>query len=203
MPLILYNGDDPWWAPIDVFDLVDEAPEGFAPFIPSMRCLVIDEKRCPPEELEGLDENVMAAIIRAEQATEVPDFGAVVRDLGQWLKGPRYRELNRDFMAWFAKVVVPRRFPDAEIPELRDLLDLLNYVESDMLTWTEQARVDGRQEGQAELILRQIEHKHGPVSEDVKARVMGADVDQLLAWTDRILTAETLDELFQDDELPS
>jgi len=204
LPVILYNGDEPWWAPVDVFDLIDLVPESFAAHIPSMKCIVIDEKRCRPEDLEALDENVVAAIIRAEQASGASDLGAVVRDLETWLRGPRYRELCRDILAWLAKVVVPMRCPDAEVPELRSLRDMLNYVETDMPNWIEQAEERGeergRQKGLVEAVLRLVEHKHGPVPEDVRAHVLSADVDQLLVWTDRILTAASLGDIFRGEE---
>jgi len=199
LPVIAYNGDDLWHAPVDVFDLIESVPESLAPHVPSMRCLLIDEKHCRPEDLAALHENVMAAICRAEQSTG-SSLGGVVRDLVEWLDGPQDRELCRDLLAWFAKVLVPLRCPEAEIPELRDLRDLLTYVETDMPNWIEQAKAEGRQEGQAELVLRLIEHKFSPVPDDVKARILSAEVDDLLRWTDRILTAETLGDVFRGEE---
>ena len=199
LPFILYNGDDPWDSPLDVFDLIDVVPESLAPHIPSMRCILIDEKRCRPEDLAALDENVMAAICRVEQSTST-SLGAVVRDLLEWLGGRKDRELCRDLLAWLAKVVVPLRCPEADIPELRDLRDLLTYVETDMPNWIEEAKAEGRQAGQAELVLRLIEHKFSPVPEAVKARILSADIDELVLWTDRILTARSLADVFRDEE---
>jgi hypothetical protein len=51
----------------------------------------------------------------------------------------------------------------------------------------------GRQEGVANVLLLQIERKFGPPSEAVRARITSADPETQLAWTERILTAETLD----------
>ena len=53
----------------------------------------------------------------------------------------------------------------------------------------------GRQEGQATLLLRLIERKFGPPTEAVLERIASADQDTLLRWSDRILTAESLDVL--------
>ena len=198
VPLILYNGNERWWAPTDVFDLVEEAPASFAPHIPSMKCIVIDEKRCPPGDLLELDENVAAAIIRAEQAMTGPDLGAVVQDLAQWLKAPDYQELCRDLVAWFAKVVVPTRFPEAEIPEIRGLVSLINFMETGMPNWIEQAEARGRQEGTAGVILRLIEGQYGSIPENIRERVLAAEIEDLQVWTDRILRAQTLEDIFQD-----
>ena len=63
--------------------------------------------------------------------------------------------------------------------------------------YIEQGRQEGRQEGQQEgganVLLRQIERKFGPPSASVRARISSADPETLLAWSERILTADTLE----------
>jgi hypothetical protein len=54
-------------------------------------------------------------------------------------------------------------------------------------------RQEGRQEGGAAILLRLIDRKFGPPSEPVRARISSADPDTLLRWSDRILTADSLD----------
>ncbi|MQP68598.1 DUF4351 domain-containing protein [Niveispirillum sp. SYP-B3756] len=44
--------------------------------------------------------------------------------------------------------------------------------------------------------LCQLRRRFGPLAPDVEARVHGADGDQLDAWSERILEAEKLDDLF-------
>jgi hypothetical protein len=61
-----------------------------------MKCILVDEKRCRPEDLAGLKKNVMAAIVRVEQANGASSLGKVVRDMKEWLSGPEDRELCRD-----------------------------------------------------------------------------------------------------------
>ena len=41
--------------------------------------------------------------------------------------------------------------------------------------------------------MRLIDRKFGPPSETVRARISSADPDALLRWSDRILTADSLD----------
>lgn len=53
----------------------------------------------------------------------------------------------------------------------------------------------GRQEGEAAILLRQIALKFGPPTATVRARIARADAETLLEWSDRILTAQTLDEV--------
>ena len=59
--------------------------------------------------------------------------------------------------------------------------------------YIEQGRQAGRREGEAAMLLRQIDRKFGPPSETVRTRVGSADPETLLRWSDRILTAESLD----------
>jgi len=55
----------------------------------------------------------------------------------------------------------------------------------------------GMQQGEAELLLRLIGRKFGPqAAEQHRERVRQADLVMLERWSERILSAETLDELF-------
>ena len=53
----------------------------------------------------------------------------------------------------------------------------------------------GEQRGLAKMLLRLIERKFGPPSEPVRARITPADPDRLLEWSERILDAQSLDEV--------
>ncbi len=50
-------------------------------------------------------------------------------------------------------------------------------------------------ENVAKMLLRQIEIKFGPPSEPVRARITQADPETLLDWSERILVAQSLDEV--------
>jgi flagellar biosynthesis/type III secretory pathway protein FliH len=54
----------------------------------------------------------------------------------------------------------------------------------------------GVQEGEAAMLLRLITAKFGSPTEAVRARVEGADSETLLLWSERILTASTIDDLW-------
>ena len=53
----------------------------------------------------------------------------------------------------------------------------------------------GRQEGEAAMLLRLITRKFGPPTEAVREQIARTDSETLLEWSDRILTAQTLDEV--------
>ena len=59
----------------------------------------------------------------------------------------------------------------------------------------EEGREEGRREGQINLLLKQLELKFGPMSAELRNRIHAADSETLSMWSERILTAHTLDEV--------
>ena len=47
------------------------------------------------------------------------------------------------------------------------------------------------------MLLRQLTRKFGAIDESIRARVLGADAEQLLVWGERVLSAETLEDVFE------
>jgi hypothetical protein len=59
----------------------------------------------------------------------------------------------------------------------------------------QQGEQRGRQEGEVAILLRQMESRFGPVPEEARRRVESADAETLLDWSERILTASSVDEV--------
>jgi hypothetical protein len=55
----------------------------------------------------------------------------------------------------------------------------------------------GMQKGEAALLIRQLRRKFGELPEDKVRTIEAADTEQLLEWADRVLTAESLDEMLK------
>ena len=55
----------------------------------------------------------------------------------------------------------------------------------------------GEQKGEARLLLRLVGLKYGEVPDDTRRRIEAADAETLLIWSDRILTAECIDDIFR------
>ena len=64
-----------------------------------------------------------------------------------------------------------------------------------------QEREEGRQEGRrqeaAEILLRQLQRRFGPLPEAVQSRVEAADRATLEQWSDRVMSAPTLEAVLQ------
>jgi len=59
---------------------------------------------------------------------------------------------------------------------------------------------EGIGQGEARVLLRQLALKFGPLPEPVRARVESTDADTLLLWSERVLSADHLDEVFRASE---
>ena len=57
-------------------------------------------------------------------------------------------------------------------------------------------RQEGRQEGEALLLQRLLTRRFGVLSADCVARIQAASSGQLERWSDRVLDARTLAEVF-------
>jgi len=54
----------------------------------------------------------------------------------------------------------------------------------------------GRTEGRAALLLKMLNLKFGPLSAETRARVESASIDELEHWAERVLSATSLDAVF-------
>jgi hypothetical protein len=81
--------------------------------------------------------------------------------------------------------------------DVRALLQTMPIGEPIMQTFIDkyiaQGMQQGVQQGETAVLLRQIERKFGPPSEPVRRRIVEADAETLLTWSERILTADTLE----------
>jgi Domain of unknown function (DUF4351) len=60
----------------------------------------------------------------------------------------------------------------------------------------EQCVLEGRIEGRAELLLRLMTRRFGPMPDSYRQRVMDGSQEEHGAWADALLDAKTLDEVF-------
>lgn len=60
----------------------------------------------------------------------------------------------------------------------------------------ERGHREGKLEGEIELLRQLLEHKFGPLPKRIQQRLAAADEAALRAWSLRVLTAATLDEIF-------
>ncbi len=64
--------------------------------------------------------------------------------------------------------------------------------------WREEGRKEGRKEGEANLLLRMLNRLYGPLAQEIEDRVRSAETDQLLDWGERLVTVDSLEEVFDN-----
>lgn len=76
--------------------------------------------------------------------------------------------------------------------------ELVPFLEKPMASAAEQLIQEGRAEGRAEIVLRQLARKFGTLPQALVVRVKTAELHELESWADRLLTAESLARVFED-----
>jgi len=108
LPLVLYNGEKRWDAPVDVGDLLQEGPAGLRIYRPRARFLLIDEGAFGEEELKPL-QGLVALLFRLENANCAEAIQALVEELIGEIQRSDAQELERAFTVWLRRVLLPAR----------------------------------------------------------------------------------------------
>lgn len=197
-PLILYYGEPLWTVPRQLADLFEPVPHGVERALPRLSSLVLDVRREPVPETLAPD-NLAGLLFALERSRTAADLDRGVARLASLLPGPLsgpLADLRRDFGRYLRDGLLPRRFArlEVDLPELDEATPLLREA---VTAWTHPFREQGRRQGAAELLTRLLDHRFGPLDATDRTRVREAELERLLAWGERVLSAPTLDEVFE------
>ena len=152
LPLVLYNGDAPWTAALEMGELIAPAPPALLPCQPSQRSLLLDERHAPVDDLPlG---NLMWAVVAFERSRTTGGLARAAAAAAEWLRSPRDAELNRAFASWLEQMVARMKPEQAEV-ELGGTLEeaamtLVERVAQWPEQWRQEGVAQGRREGVAE-----------------------------------------------------
>lgn len=151
---------------------------------------------------------MIRAVFRALAWAFVEDLGR--DDLVELLRDlPPGHPLEKPLLVYIARV-----YGSIEEADVRQALEQTRPERAEELVMTvaeqwikqgeergvQKGRQEGRQEGEARTLLRLIERKFGAEAKEAnRARVESATTQQLLTWTDRILDAEHVEDIFAGD----
>jgi predicted transposase YdaD len=193
LPMVLYNGKRPWLAPLDLASLFEEAPSSLRRYLPRLRYLLLDENRLDLDRPD-LAGNRVASLFRIETCREVERIPGLTRDLAALVPSSEEPELRRTVAEWLSHLL-RRMAPGVTIPDMIDLEEV-SMLEENLLDWSEKKRKEGRYEGKRDLLLRLMERRFGPLSEEIRQRVEEIKSDRRLdRLADKILTAGSLREM--------
>ena len=104
----------------------------------------------------------------------------------------------RAFETWMQKVILPRFGLSQEEAATFTLEEMETMLAESIDRWNRELLEKGRQEGEAQVVLRQLRLKFGPLEPAIEDRVRSADTDRLLELGERVLTAQSLQDVFRD-----
>jgi ribosomal protein L17 len=203
LPIVIYNGSDKWDAKKNLSQLIEKVPGGLDKYQPKLRYFLLDESTFSDAKLAPLLKNLVAALIRLENTRTLENEQAVAKaiqtvldSLVEWLKDPEFERLRRDIVTWLLRVLLPHNVPNIPIPQVIELQEMNSMLYETIQNWYKEAEVRGqslgRQQGQAEILLLQLETKFGPLEPDVQVYINHLDSQALLTCSQRLLTAKTL-----------
>ncbi len=146
LPVVLYNGDSRWQAPVDIGELITSIPGGLERYRPQLHYLLLDEGSYNDHELATL-RNLTAVLFRLENSRTPQDVERILRALIIWLQSPEQSSLRRAFTVWLKRVFLPGRMPSVEFSEIQDLQEVQSMLAERVKEWTKDWKQQGIEEG--------------------------------------------------------
>ena len=146
-----------------------------APYQPSQRYLVLDERRVEEDDLPS--RNLMAAVVGLERSRSLADPVRVVEALQEWLPDPRDAELKSAFAEWVRRLA--KRLAPAggeALPPARTLEDVRMNLEERVAQWPKEWLVQGIEQG----FEQGLEHERALLCRMAGSR-FGADTSEQLS----------------------
>ncbi len=203
LPIVLYNGENKWTAATNIKSIIQEIPGGLNKYHPKMEYLLLAEREYSDNTLNGIN-NLVAALFRLENSHTPDNLLEIVRNLLEWLATPEQTSLRRAFTVWFSRVLFPAHFDKDNQPVLEELSEVENMLAERVKEWNKESRErglqqglqQGMQQGALQMLKRQLSVKFGTIPENVTTQLNNTDEETILKWSERILTANSLSDIF-------
>jgi hypothetical protein len=207
IPVVLHHGQSGWTAPIELASVID-APSDLSPllqaYLPNFQFVVDDLAHVNDQALRqrSLTAIMAAGMVLLQRA---PFSADLVADLRTWADvfaevaaAPNGLDALRVLMEYTARVA------ETDHENIRQFAKLIGpTAEQAYMTAAQKieqkGREEGRLEGQANLLLRLLERRFGPIPSRATERVRQSTPDELERFSDRVLTASSLDEVLADN----
>ncbi|MFD3595886.1 Rpn family recombination-promoting nuclease/putative transposase [Nocardia sp. NPDC058640] len=202
LPLVVHSTHTGlrWTAPTqlsDLIDLDDVTRDPLYRYLPRFEFLLDDVAPLDVAALRAreLTPAAQLMLIMHKIGPGNPHLGSdimeVVDELRALLDGPSgVREF--DILVTYLFIV-----GDVGVTDLQPLTDRLGpRAKEVVMTTAERLEARGRAEGRVEMLVEMLTAKFGPLPSAVAQRVQVADADELHLWARRVLTADSLAEVF-------
>jgi len=192
LPLVLYNGERRWRAPMQLESLFVPVPAPLRRYLPRLTYHLFDERRLDLNRPE-LRENRTAALFRFE-TSGAPDMSRQYQALKKLVQ-PGESELDRTIRTWLVWVV-QRVSPDGIIPEGIDPEEAWSMLEETLAKWRDEGIREARLQARRDVLLRQMAVRFGRLPVEVRRAVEHITSDKKLERLERkVLSAKSLQEM--------
>ncbi len=198
LPIVIYNGDSQWTAPLALSDLLPEMPPGMESFAPQCRYLLLDEQHLadPGDPVR----NIVANMCALESLPSPEMLENLLGQLDALLEGEEHDALWRNIDNWLLKSILPDQPTGHTIEARRNARGegmLANRVKKWGLIEQEKGEARGLEKGmiagaasakeqariqQAQLCIQVLEKRFGTVDPFSRRRIEQASEQELTQW---------------------
>lgn len=204
IPLVVHHDRRRWSGPTELRDLLlldSGTVEAAGDFLPAFRFL-LDDLACVDEQalrVRPLTPPVRVTLLLLKIAAGNP---RLVEDLQPWVEELQAvvgrRGGQEEFQALLRYIQV---VGEAPVDQLHKLVTQLGpEAEEAYVTTAEMLRAEGEARGEARgraaILVELLTFKFGPLPPATTQAIHAASVEQLRTWVTRVLTAESLDQVF-------
>lgn len=190
--------------PARFHDLVEPLPEPLTPYVPQFRYALHDISSRGSNAIKGdvLTRLVQLALRHIYSKEPLERLRELLALIEQVIDQPTALEILESLLRYYVQGT--RRLEEQDVrallqttrtgePLMQTFID--RYIEQGIQEGIQQGLEQGTRHGEATMLLRLIERRFGPPSQPVRERINQADAQTLLHWSERILDAESLDEV--------
>ncbi|WP_295387895.1 Rpn family recombination-promoting nuclease/putative transposase [uncultured Thiodictyon sp.] len=189
-PLVIYHGERQWHAPLNFHDLVAPLPPALAPFVPQFTYALHDLSERTDAQIKG---EVLTRLVQLALRWVFSDRPIErLRELLTLIEQVQDKTTALTILESLLRYYVQGTQTLGE-GDVRTLLQQTSTGDPIMQTFIDRYIEQGKQQGEVAMLLRLIERKFGPPDESIRRRVAGADPETLLGWSERVLTADSLE----------
>ncbi len=162
----------------------------------------VDENNYTDTELASLT-NLVAAVFRLEHANSPSAVSDLVKLLIDWLQDRP--DLRKMFAQWLRATLMRKPEYGIVMPQVDDLQEIRVMLADKLEVWAkayieegkQEGKQEGRQEGEMLVLQRLLARRFGVLNSNVISLISNAPVEDIEIWVDRVLDAETLDDIFK------
>ena len=194
LPIVLYNGESQWTAARDVRDLFAPTGPALAPYQPSQRYILLDERHAEADYAGQLT----SAVAKLEQSRSPMDLMRLADVLAKLIDGLEQEGLRRTFADWLRVLYRRLQSPDEPAPPPKLTLEEVRMTLEERVArwpdqWIRRGMEQGIEQGRAEGVEQGVEWGKERLRRQAEVRFGTETAERLFALLRREDNRQRLD----------